>query len=348
MKAQRLIARTASAIALAVTLGATGAAVQAQDGAFGLDASVVEAARAEGFLTFYSAQAQDLAERTAAAFKEAFPGVEVNVIRAASGTLANRFSTEYEAGVFEADVMDISNLSMFESHPDRFVPMSAELIPGLAAWPQHEIGPNYFNATQGPQLIAYNPTLIPEGVELKTWEDILRPEFKGKGMLVDPRASNTYLNWVNLMYETYGEEFITKLRDQNFTLVEGGSQGAQQVVAGAYWFVIPPSYAHAQPLVDAGAPLAVVYPSEHSDIIALGPMHTWAMMAKAPHPNLARVFLAWIATEEGQQVVCGGNSASVILTDFDGCPKPAARFQTADQPIPEDRKAELLRLLNLQ
>jgi len=346
MKLNKIAAYAVAATFL--SLGAGTVAGSAQEGQFGLDASVLDAARAEGTLTFYSAQAQDLAERTAAAFEEAFPGVEVNVIRAASGTLANRFATEYEAGVFEADAMDISNLELFNSKPDWFTPIDAELIPGLATWPEHEIGPNYFNATQGPQLIAYNPNLIPEGVELKTWEDVLRPEFAGKGMLVDPRASNTYLNWVNLMYDSYGEAFVTKLREQNFTLVEGGSQGAQQVVAGAYWFVIPPSYAHAQPLVDAGAPLAVTYPSENSDIVAIGPMHSWAMMAKSPHPNAARVFLSWVATEAGQQVVCGGNSASVILPDFAGCPKPAARFLSADLPIPEDRKAELLRLLGLQ
>ena len=346
MKIETIYKSTIAALALSLALG-SGAAL-AEDGMFGLDASVIAAAKAEGSLTFYSAQAQDLAERTASAFEEAFPGVEVNIIRAASGTLANRFSTEYEAGVFEADAIDISNLELFESHPDWFVPVNAELIPGLAKWPAQELGPNYFNATQGPQLIAYNPNLIPADVPLKTWEDILRPEFKGKGMLVDPRASNTYLNWVSLMYDTYGEDFVTKLRDQNFTLVEGGSQGAQQVVAGAYWFVVPPSYAHAQPLVDAGAPLAVTYPSENSDITALGPMHSWGLMAKAPHPNLARVFLAWVTTEDGEKVVCGGNSASVILTDFDGCPKPAAKFKSADLPIPEDRKAELLRLLGLQ
>jgi len=339
---------TYSLAAALFSLGLGMSAAGAQEGMFGLDASVIEAAKAEGSMTFYSAQAQDLAERTAAAFEEAFPGVEVNVIRAASGTLANRLSTEYEAGVFEADAIDISNLELFQRRPEWFTPVSAELIPGLAKWPAKEIGPNYFNATQGPQLIAYNPNLIPAGVELKTWEDILRPEFKGKGMLVDPRASNTYLNWVNLMYDTYGEAFVTKLREQNFVLVEGGSQGAQQVVAGAYWFVIPPSYAHAQPLVDAGAPLKVVYPSENSDVVALGPMHSWGMLSKAPHPNAARVFLSWVATEEGQQVVCGGNSASVILTDFAGCPKPPARFMSADLPIPEDRKAELLRLLGLQ
>lgn len=346
MKLKKVAVRALAVAALSLGLGA--GIASAQEGQFGLDTSILEAAKAEGALTFYSAQAQDLAERTAAAFEEAFPGIEVNVIRAASGTLANRFATEYEAGVFEADAMDISNLELFSSKPDWFVPLDATLIPGLANWPTKEIGPNYFTATQGPQLIAYNPTLIPEGVELKTWEDILRPEFAGKGMLVDPRASNTYLNWVNLMYDSYGEDFITKLRDQRFTLVEGGSQGAQQVVAGAYWFVIPPSYAHAQPLVDAGAPLAVVYPSENSDIVAIGPMHSWAMMAKSPHPNAARVFLSWVATEAGQQVVCGGNSASVILTDFAGCPKPSANFQSADLPIPEDRKAELLRLLGLQ
>src|SRR5690606_8306783 len=116
----RLSSYSLAAALLSLGLGA--GAASAADGLFGLDAPVIEAAKAEGALTFYSAQAQDLAERTAAAFEEAFPGVEVNIIRAASGTLANRLSTEYEAGVFEADAIDISNLELFQTHPDWFVP----------------------------------------------------------------------------------------------------------------------------------------------------------------------------------------------------------------------------------
>ncbi|HSI41323.1 MAG TPA: extracellular solute-binding protein [Xanthobacteraceae bacterium] len=334
---------TALAISAAAALPAT-----AKSGVELLDPAVLKAARAEGSVTVYGAQSQDLLQATAAAFEAAVPGIKVNILRAASGTLANRFMSEAEAGVFEADVLNSANVLIFTNRPAMWRPLTVETIPTVAAWPSDQLHNIYLNSSQGPQLIAYNSNLIAKDKAPKTWEDLLDPKYKGKGMIVDPRASNTYLNWVNLMYETYGATYVEKLRAQNFVPVEGGTQGVQQVAAGAYLVVIPPSFAHVQPLLDQGAPLGYVYPSENSSVPPLGPQHSWGLPAKSPHPNAGRVFMTWLLTPEAQRINCGGNSASVLLTDYEGCPSPVKGFISADQPIAADRKAKLLALLGLQ
>lgn len=320
----------------------------AQSGVDLLDPSVLEAAREEGLVTIYAAQSQNLIEETAAAFMEAVPGIEVAIIRAASSTLANRYMSEVEAGVFEADILNSANTGIYTDNPDLWLELSEELVPTLAEWPEHEVHGIYLNSSQGPQLIGYNNQLLTEDEAPKTWEDLLDPKYQGRGMMVDPRSSNTYMNWADLMLEEFGPEYLEAIRAQNFTLVEGGSQGAQQVAAGAALVVFPPSFAHIQPLLDQGAPLGYFYPPEHSDVSAQGPQHSWGIPATSPRPNAARVFMTWLLTDAAQEINCGGNAASVKLTETDACPLPFPTFISADQPLPREREDELLGLLGLQ
>lgn len=333
----------------AMTLSFFGAAlpVSAQSGVALIDQSVLDAAREEGSVTIYGAQSQDLLETTAAAFEEVFPGIEVAIIRAASSTLANRYMSEVDAGVYEADILNSANTDIYTDNPDMWLELTEDIIPTLAEWPEAEIKGIYLNSSQGPQTIAYNTNLVSEEDAPKTWEDLLRPMYKDNGMMVDPRASNTYLNWANLMYDEYGPDFLEAIREQNFVLVEGGSQGAQQVSAGASLVVFPPSFAHVEPLLDQNAPLGYVYPPTHSDVPALGPQHSWGLPAQSPHPNAARVFMTWLLTDEAQVVNCGA-AASVKLTETDACPLPFTNFISADREISEERQEELLSLLGLQ
>ena len=349
MKSLKNIAYSLSAGLVVASLGmANSSPLHAQSGVDLLDPAVLEAARAEGRVTIYGAQSQALLEATAAAFREAVPGIEVGIIRAASSTLANRYMSEVEAGVFEADVLNSANLGIYVDNPDMWMELTADLIPTLADWPESEVHGIYLNSSQGPQLIGYNNQMISEDEAPKTWLDLLDPKYQGRGMFVDPRSSNTYMNWANQMYEAYGAEYLEGIRAQNFVLVEGGSQGAQQVAAGASLVVFPPSFAHIQPLIAQGAPLGHNYPAAHSDIAAMGPQHSWGIPTTSPNPNAARVFMTWLLTDAAQEVNCGANAASVKLTDSEICPPPFPNFIPADQVISSERTDELLGYLGLQ
>lgn len=312
-----------------------------------LDPAVVEQARKEGAVTYYSAMNQTLTEEIARAFAEAFPGVEVNIVRAASATLGSRFLSEADAGVHEADVFNTANAGVFK-RAELWQSLSVEAIPTLAIWPDDAIHANYVNTTQGTFVLAYNSARIPEDEAPKTWEDVLDPRYTGRVVITDSRASNNYINWLDLVVDHYGPDYTARLAALKPILAEGGSQAAQQVSAGAFEVAFPLSYSHAKPLIDQGAPLTIVFPNEHSDVPAIGPMFAWALPATSPHPNAGKVFLTWLLTEDGQKVSCGGNSASIILPDYEGCPKPFANFLPADREISPERQAELLSQLGLQ
>jgi len=339
-----------AAAALGVATAAVGgrpARAQSTE-ALGLDAEVFAAARREREFTLYTAQSREVVDETVNAFRRAIPGIEVRSLRLATGPLSSRFAQEAGAGVHQADLVNFAGTRLFTGQPQWWRPLTAAEIPTLRDWPAGQLHPNYLNTTQGPQLIVYNKNLVRAADVPKTWEDVLKPVFRNRLLLVDPRSSNNYMAWTNLMFETYGESFLTGLRQQGFRLVEGGSQGAQQVAAGASHIVFPPSFAHAEPLIQRGAPLAVAYPSDNSPVPAIGPQHSWGLPRTSPKPNAARVFLTWLLTEQAQKINCGGNAASVLLTNFEGCPRPAANFISADQDISTDRAAMLLGLLGLR
>lgn len=309
---------------------------------------VMRAALAEGRVTIYTTLAAAVMDQKIADFQAAVPGIEVDMLRLATGPLQNRYAQEVSVNVHTPDVVNFASIATFEQQPELFIQLTAEDMPLLAEWPQSALKGHYINQQQGIQVIAYNDELVTGDDVPKVWPDILKPVFKDKGLLVDPRASSTYMSWLYLMEETYGPEFTTALKEQNFTLIEGGTQGVQQVAAGGHLVVVPPPFSHAKPYMEQGAPIGVSLPQQHSDVPAHGPQHSWGIAANAPHPNAAKVFFAWFLTREAQMVNCSmSGAASVFLTDYDGCPPPSESYVPAEQVISPERIAEMLGRLGL-
>jgi len=346
-----MLGRTTNALlglaALAgVALGST--AVIAQQFT-GVSEDVLAAALEEGEVVIYASSAAPVVDAAVAAFKEAVPGIEVNVLRLATNPLTTRYVQEVSAGVHTPDVLDLSATELFDTNPDWFAPLSEADIPILAEWPENVKKGHYINTLQGIMLIAYNTDLVQGDRIPLTWEDILKDDYRGKGLLVDPRSSSSYMSWLDLMDKTYGPEYLDKLKTQNFTLVEGGTQGVQQVAASGAELVIPPAYAHAQPFMEKNAPIGVSIPNDHSDVNPMGPQHSWGITAKAPHPNAAKVFMAWFLTLDSQKINCalsGGSSA--IVKDFPACPSVGEDFLPAEADLSQERIDELLGRLGIQ
>lgn len=336
-----------SAIAFSAAVLASGT-VLADRNTIDVSDEVMQAALEEGRVTIYTSLATAVMEQKIAAFRAAVPGIEVDMLRLATGPLQNRYMQEVSVDVHTPDILNFASIRIFEERPELFTQLTADDLPLLAQWPQSAIQGHYLNQQQGIQVIAYNSDLVTGDQIPETWDDVLEPQFKDKGLLVDPRASSTYMSWLYLMEETYGPEFTTALRDQNFTLVEGGTQGVQQVSAGGHIIVVPPPFSHAKPYMEQGAPIGVSLPQQHSDVPAHGPQHSWGIAANAPNPNAAKVFFAWFLTEDAQKLNCSmSGAASVFLTDYDGCPPPSDSYVPAEQAISQERIAEMLGRLGL-
>lgn len=339
--------RSSIAAAAALGLAATLSAGLAHADYVGADPAVLEAARKEGTLTIYCTQDEDIQNQTARAFEAAVPGITVRILRLASTQLHSRLMAEVDSGVHELDLFCSPDQNIFAEKADWWLPITPEVIPNMAALPERAKQKNFLVMAQGVAMGVYNTQLLSADEAPKTWTDFLKPEFKGKGLLVDPRNSITYMTLMDYLHSVYGDEFLTKLRDQEFQLVSAGSPAAQEVAAGGALLAFPVTRSHIIPVVEKGAPVLPLSPWG-GDVKTVASEQGFGLYAKASHPNAARAYLNWLLTPEAQKINCGGAYASLILPDNDrgDCPHFEPDVVTIKE-IPEARRAQLIGLLGL-
>jgi iron(III) transport system substrate-binding protein len=98
-----------AAAILASAVSATAALPQASP----VTTQLVEAARREGKLSFYTAVDVEVAEKVAAAFKAKYPGIDVLVERAGSERVFQRVEQERSANINNADVVNSSDAAHY-------------------------------------------------------------------------------------------------------------------------------------------------------------------------------------------------------------------------------------------
>jgi ABC-type Fe3+ transport system substrate-binding protein len=152
-------------------------------------------------------------------------------------------------------------------------------------------------ATRAPG-IAYNTDMVrPDEVPRKL-EDVLNPKWKGK-LASTPTAAN--LDTIAYRPEWGPErfkEFTRKLADQVGGLIRGGE--VERIASGEFAMLVTMSGAHdVRPLAEKGAPLGFVIP-EDTGILGF---YYVGVPRTAAHPNLAKLFIAMLLTEEGQRIM---------------------------------------------
>src|SRR6201991_3148870 len=77
--------------------------------------ALVEAAKKEGKLIFYSSMDLPVGERLGKAFEAAFPGVTIQIDRSGSERLFQRIDQEFASNIRAADIVNSSDASHFIS-----------------------------------------------------------------------------------------------------------------------------------------------------------------------------------------------------------------------------------------
>ena len=275
---------------------------------------LIEAAKKEGALTYYSASTDEMNKALTDAFTAKY-GIPVQTLRIATGGLLERFGGEQDSGVASADVLEVADEVVFGDKPEWFKPLSTKLLPELANYPKDAVHDNYVLLSISPAVITYNTDLV-KGKDIpKGWKDLADPKWKGKILLTDPRTTPTYMGWAEVMKDLYGIGYLEKLKAQNFDLVQSATPGAQQVAAGAYAFNFPAATGHSAELRKQGAPVGIVIVQEGTN----SPAQNASLVANAPHPNAAQLFLNFRLTQEGVEAVCAAAEATSPRKDVKGC-----------------------------
>jgi iron(III) transport system substrate-binding protein len=302
----RALAGLTASIAAIALLGGCGGGVGPK--AAGVDASadsalqtLVTAAQKEGELVWYSVPADNIAKAVSDNFAKKYD-IKVKYIRLTSADLSSRFSAEAESGKPAADLF-LGSLTPFvkqaltKGWTTALANADIPEFPGT--YPEKFLVPD-----SGTAVVQVQPSGIAVNTEQTTkapindWKDLLNPAYKGKILLVDPKASAAYTPFWNLMIKENGKEFLTQLKAQNPKLAASAAPGTQQVAAGEAAILMPGVQSTVEDLKAKGAKISYVQPSAST-----GPELVPGLAAKAAHPSAARLFIHYLMSQDGNAVL---------------------------------------------
>jgi iron(III) transport system substrate-binding protein len=253
---------------------------------------LIEAAKKEGRLVFYTASFTEVEQEVIRAFNKRFPFVKVEMVRASGGQLITRIRTEAAAGKLIADVIDHSDRGIMLENQDLFMdyapPNAADYIPeshpSPKIWPRITLG----------WSIAYNTELVKNPP--KSWMDLTKPEYANGqiGQVIAPSGGTT---WTRTMFErqVLGEDYWQKQAATKPRLYPSGAPLSDAVVRGEV-SIGPLLYNIIFTKKRDGAPVEIVFPPEG---VPVNP-YADAIPKTAANPNAAKLFLNWCLSEEGQ------------------------------------------------
>ena len=259
--------------------------------------AVVEAAKKEGALVFYTSMTVDQAQKMLDAFKAKYPFLEPKMLRAVGERLLTKIMTEVQSGRYEFDVVQSAetqayflkkkNLLMkYVSPESKFLPKP--LVDPEGYWAAVYIMPN---------VIAFNTQMVKRSEVPRTNEELLNPKWKGKiGM--DPTKPEWFAWTLKQMGEEKGLAYMKKLAAQDLRYHPGLSLLTNLLASGEFPLLLNDYLHTAEDIKRKGGPV---------DWVAQNPVYTKfqpiEIGAKAPHPNAAKLFVDFVLSVEGQKII---------------------------------------------
>src|SRR5262249_22383615 len=210
-----------------VVLGAAGVAA-AQDPA------LVDAARKEGKVVWYTSLILPTAEKVAKLFEAAYPGIKVDVNRTGSQRILQKVLQELQVGIKNADVVHTSDAGHFVLLKEKklLMPYSPKGIDKFPAGFKDKDG-YYFGLRATVNVIAYNTKLVSAADAPKTWKDLLDPKWKGKLVTAHPGYSGVISTHVLALVNLFGWDYFKQLA-QNKVMITQSTADPQTVVASGH------------------------------------------------------------------------------------------------------------------
>jgi iron(III) transport system substrate-binding protein len=308
-------AATAAAIPFATRVLAQAPAAEA------ITPALIEAARKEGKVNFYTAMEIAVAEQYSKVFEAKFPAISVRVERSGAERVFSRIAQEYASRIHNVDLVNTTDAAHAlawkrEGWLAPYVPADAaqNFVPG-------HIDPDGTFATCRIlfSVIAYNTQLVKAQDAPKSFADLLDPKWMGKMVKAHPGYSGLILTSTYAMARDLGWSYFEKLATQKVMQVQSGVDPPKKVALGERAVMADGADYIALLHKDKGAPIEVVYPVEGAPIIN----SPNAVFKAAPNPNAARLFQNWMCSAEGQQTLV--DISAQYVPHGQAKPKPGRR-----------------------
>lgn len=262
----------------------------------------IAAAQREGQLLWYTTLLEEASGPVRSAFMAKYPGIDVEVVRAAAPVNAKKIIDENQAGAVQADLFDGSStagLLMARQLVQPYISPSAATIP-----PQFKDPDGFWTSTVLYYMtLGYNPTMVAPADVPKTWQDLLHPRWLNKMAWSDELAPTAAQGLIGNVLLSMGQEngmaYLRQLAHQHIANIQINPRRIVGMVAKKEYPI--------------GLQLMV-----HHTVMAQreGQTVSWVRMEPltatgnaigiargGPHPNAARLMVDFILSESGQKLL---------------------------------------------
>lgn len=296
-------------------------------------------------LTVYSTMIPAVQERLAEAFEKK-SGITVESVRIQSSQLTKRFDEEFKAKRPVADVLTMNEeiYARESADADMFEDISG--IPGLEQVPEDwRLSEYSYIPTFAPNKVAYSKAKVAGDQVPTSWQDLLKPEFKGQILFSDPRTNpELSCKLLDALATSEGEEYLRDLGNQDLRVVTSSTPGMEDL-AGGNGMLLNQSYdMNLLAYKDKGEPIGL------SEAFApiVGLEFFTQIPANAPNPEGARQWVEFLFSEEGQQLANDGVGVSPLGQQVPGSLSMPGNRVDVDPQAAVDACPKYLDLLGIQ
>jgi ABC-type Fe3+ transport system substrate-binding protein len=262
---------------------------------------LIDGAKKEGALTFYSSSPLDDINAITYAFEKKY-GLRVRAWRGSSEDILRRTMTEARASRFEVDVADTAGPEMEALQREKLLheiasPVFAELMAQAfvpqRAWVMSRL--NVFTA-------AANTNVVGAAQAPQSYHDLTDRKWKGR-LGIEADDVGWFLTVLGIIGEEKGLELFRSIVVKNgMSVRKGHSLLANLVAAGEVPLALTVYGYRVEAMKKAGAPIA---PVTLAPVVAMP--NASAVFRRAPHPHAALLFVDFFLSE-GQRILAARGS----------------------------------------
>jgi len=261
---------------------------------------LIEGAKREGQFTLYTSHTWF--KTFVGEFEKKYPFVRALQWRNDSKNIIRKVLEEVRAGRVLADIVETTADGMAflkrEGLFQEYYSPEARYYPNELK-PKGKNGFFYLPNRETYNSLGFNTHLIPPGIAPKTLRDLLDPRWKGKMAIT---STTTGSRWIGNALETLGREFLDKLAEQDISVQDMAPASLINLVVSGEIPLSPTIFdANVTLAKQKGAP--VEWRPLEPVVTTVG---SAGLLARASNPHTALLFIDYLLSKEGQQLIMKG------------------------------------------
>jgi len=285
------------------------------------DSDLLAQAEKEGKVIIYSTTDTNAADPVLKGFHDKYPNIQVEYHDMNSTEIYNRYVSEQASGANSADMiwssaMD-STMQLATQYATTYASPEIPALPDWSVWEDRAYG-----TTFEPTAFIYNTRLVEDSEIPHTHAELGKlvadnvDKFKNKVTTYDIEKSA--VGYMLAIQDSIQDkdyfQFIHDVGSGNLVLQSSTGTMMERVSSGEnlLGYNILGSYAEARAEKDPS--IGIVYPSDYTLVLS----RVAFISEKAQNPSAARVFLNFLLSKEGQDILANESNLTSIRSDVEG------------------------------